>query len=60
MTRRAKIWLTVAVLFILVNVAGTVVAAVQGELTHAIMHAGLAYLTTFLVWRFMPRRVASY
>ncbi len=55
MTRRSKVWLTVAVLFIVVNVAGGVFAAAQGELLHTGIHAGLAYL----MWRLALRRDAS-
>ena len=55
MTRRAKVWLVLAVLFIVVNLAGGVFAAARGELLHTGLHAGLAYL----MWRLALRRDAS-
>ncbi len=54
MTRRSKVWLVVAVLFIFLNVAGGVYAATRGELLHTGIHAGLAYLA----WRLALRRYA--
>lgn len=58
MTRRSKVWLVVAVLFISVNLAGAGIAAVQGELLHTGVHAGLLLLGAYLVWRLAPRRYA--
>src|SRR5215207_7625521 len=60
MTRRAKIWWVVAVLFTILNVVGAGYAAVQGGLLHAGVHGGLAYLGAYLIWRLSPRRVANY
>ena len=60
MTRRAKIWLAVAVLFTVINVLGGVFAALQGELAHTGIHVALALLGEYVVWRLWPRRVASY
>jgi hypothetical protein len=60
MTRRSKIWLVVAVLFTIVNLAGGVMAALAGEVLHAGLHAGLVLVGEFFVWRLTPRRVASY
>jgi hypothetical protein len=59
MTRRAKVWLAVAVVFILVNLGGGVFAAAQGELLHAGIHAGLLLLGVSLVSRLAPRRYES-
>jgi hypothetical protein len=58
MTRCSKVWLAVAVLFILVNLGGGVFAAAQGELIHAGIHAGLLLLGASLVWRLAPRGYA--
>jgi hypothetical protein len=61
MTRRSKVWLVVAVLFMLVNLAGGVMAALQGEVLHAGMHAVLVLVGQFFVYRLVSRRrVASY
>lgn len=54
MTRRAKVWLVVGVLFILVNFVGGVIAAVGGELLHTGVHAGLLLLGAYYarrIWR---------
>ena len=58
MTRRSKVWLVVAGLFFFVNAGGGVIAAVQGELLHAGVHAGLLLLGAYLVWRLTPRLYA--
>ena len=58
MTRRSKVWLVAAVLFTLVNVAGGVYAAVQGELLHTGVHAALVLLGAYFVRRLIPRRSA--
>ena len=58
MTRRAKIWRVVAVLFLVGNLAGGVVAALDGELLHTGVHAGLLLLGAYLVWRLAPRHRA--
>lgn len=60
MTRRSKVWLAVAVLFIVVNLIGAVMAALQGELLHTGIHAGLVLLGEYFVWRLAQRRVAHY
>lgn len=49
----------VAVLFVLINLGGGVVAAFSGEALHAGIHAGLALLGQVVVWRLAPRRVAT-
>jgi hypothetical protein len=54
MTRRSKVWLVAAVLFTVVNFAGGVLAAVQGEFLHASAHAGLLFLGVYYtrrIWR---------
>ncbi|MDQ3950209.1 MAG: hypothetical protein M3282_07670 [Gemmatimonadota bacterium] len=59
MTRRSKVWLAAAVLFTLVNLAGGVFAATQGELLHTGIHAGLLLLGAYLVRRLATRRYAA-
>jgi hypothetical protein len=51
MTRRSKVWLTLAALFSAVNFAGGLIAAAQGELIHACVHAALLLLGVYPVWR---------
>lgn len=58
MTRRSKVWLVVAVLFIFANLGGGVIAALRGELLHTGLHAGLILLGAYLGWRLAPRRYA--
>lgn len=41
MSRSPKLWLVVAVLFVLVNAGGAIVAAAEGELLHACGHVAL-------------------
>ena len=63
MTRRSRVLgLVVVVLFIFVNVAGMVYAAVHRELLHAALHAVLALLGELVVWRLRltERQVATY
>ncbi len=50
MTRRSRIWLVAAVVFVFVNVGGGVFAAAQGEPLHAATHGALL-LGAYLVWR---------
>jgi hypothetical protein len=57
---RSRIWLVVAVLFLLVNVAGGAYSAWQGEWLHTGIHAVLALLGEYWVWRLTSRRVAEY
>lgn len=59
MTRRSRIWLVVAVLFILLNVAGGVNAAMRGEALHTSAHAGLVLLGAFAVWLLVPKGPAA-
>ena len=54
MTRRSKVWLVVAVLFLVVNVGGAGIAARQGELIHAGIHLGLLLPGAYFlrrIWR---------
>ena len=60
MTRRAKIWRVVAVLFVIANLAGGLYAALHGEMLHTAIHAALVLLGELVVWRLSPRRVAEY
>lgn len=60
MTLRSRIWRVAVVLFLLVNLLGAGYAAIEGELVHACVHAGLVLLTAFLVWRSSARRANSY
>jgi hypothetical protein len=55
MTRRSKVWLVVAVLFTLVNLAGAGIAAADGELLHTCIHVALLLLGAYFVWRLAPR-----
>jgi hypothetical protein len=58
MTRRHTVWLVVAVLFTLVNVGGGIYAALQGELLHTLVHAGLLLVGATVVRRLAPGRDA--
>jgi hypothetical protein len=58
MTRRSRIWLVVAALFSLINVAGAVFAAARREWLHAGTHIGLALLGAYAVWWLAPSRTA--
>jgi hypothetical protein len=58
MTRRSKVWLAVAVIFTLINVGGAVIAALDGELLHALGHVVLVPIGMYAVWRLFPRRSA--
>ena len=58
MTLRARIGLVAAVLFALMNVGGTWMAAVEGEVLHAAVHVVLAYVSAYVAWRLAPHRLA--
>jgi hypothetical protein len=58
MTRRSRIWLVVAVLFSLVNLAGGVYAAAEGEPLHAGIHVVLLLFGVALVRRLAAGRDA--
>lgn len=51
MPRRSQVWLAVALLFLVVNLVGGVVAAAASEPLHAGVHAGLTLLAAYFVWR---------
>ncbi|MFN2398528.1 MAG: hypothetical protein ABR543_07775 [Gemmatimonadaceae bacterium] len=55
MTRRSKIWLVVASLFTLINLAGAGYAAALGEGLHTALHVGLMFPGAYLMWRLWPR-----
>jgi hypothetical protein len=50
MTRGSKIWLGVGVLYFGINLGGAGIAAAEGELMHAGVHAALLLLGAFVVW----------
>ena len=54
MTRRSRIGLVVAALFTLANIVSAVIVAAMGELPHAGLHAALALLGAYPVWRLAP------
>lgn len=58
-SRRSKRWLAAAAIFTVGNLAGGVVAAAQGELIHASVHAGLMLLGAVFVWLLASRRDTS-
>jgi hypothetical protein len=58
--RRSKRWLAVAAIFTVGNLAGGVVAAAQGEIMHASVHAGLMLLGAAWVWLLASRRDTSH
>lgn len=60
MSLRSKIWLVVAALFTLLNLAGAAYAAIQLEILHACVHGVLALLGAWLVGRIVGSRVESY
>lgn len=57
MTRRSKIWLAVATVFTLVNVAGIWMAArmMPGEEVHIGIHVVLSIVGTWWMWRIVDR-----
>lgn len=48
MRRRTKVWLTVAVVFGVVNAAGAVMAAIAKEPVHAMTHVALAIIGAYV------------
>lgn len=58
MTRRSKVWLLIAGLFLAVNVGGAIFAAAGGELLHSLLHVALVFPGAYLVWRLAPIRYA--
>ena len=60
MTRRSRIWLAIAVLFSLANLAGAVIALTDGELLHTALHVVLMLLGSVAVSRIATRSVTAY
>ena len=58
MIRRSRVWLPVAVVFLVVNLVGAGFAAAMGEPLHAAIHAVLLLPAAYLVRRFAPGRHA--
>ena len=56
---RSRTWTAVAAIFTVVNVAGAVMAALQGEAVHAAVHAVISLVGAYLVWRLAPWRSES-
>ncbi len=57
---RSRIWTAVAAIFTVVNVAGAVIAAMQGEAIHTGVHVLLSLIGAYFVWRLAPWRSRSY
>ncbi len=57
MIRRSRVWLGVAVLFLVVNLGGAGFAVAMGEPLHAGIHAALL-LVAYPMWRLARRRSA--
>ena len=57
MTRRSTFWLTVAVVFLLVNALGLGYAIRLRELHHAGVHAALLLLGAYVVGKVAARRI---
>src|SRR5512140_3341124 len=55
MTRRTKIWLGVAVVFTIINVAGAVWAGMMGEVPHCLLHVGLTLAGMVWMWWLVAR-----
>ena len=55
MTRRSKVWLTVATLFTIINILGTGFAAAVAEGPHAAIHVALSLVGAFFMWRIERR-----
>ena len=58
MTRRSKLWLAGAAVFIFINAVGAWLAAARGEQLHATVHVALLVLTavgTLVWWRLGAR-----
>ena len=53
---RSRIWTAVAAIFTVVNVAGALIAARQGEAIHTGVHVLLSLIGAYFVWRLAPRR----
>lgn len=55
MSRGSRVWLALAVVFVVVNVLGVGYAVALHEVPHACIHAGLALLGAVPVWRLTAR-----
>lgn len=55
MTRRDKLWLAVAGVFTLVNLAGAAWAGAEGQALHATGHVVGTLLGAFWLWRIVAR-----
>jgi hypothetical protein len=55
MTRRPKLWFALASIFTFVNLGGAGFAVAGAEFPHAAVHAALAVVGTFFMWRFAAR-----
>jgi hypothetical protein len=60
MTRRYKIWLALAVLFLGINVGGAWMAIMAREAHHAGVHVVLAFAAAVLVGQLVARRIENY
>ena len=58
MNRRSRIWLVVAALFSVGNLAGAIAAAANGEMLHSGVHVALLLLGAYFVWRLAPGSAA--
>lgn len=58
MISRSRLWPAVAAIFTVVNVAGAVMAAMQGEAIHTGVHVLLSFVGAYFVWRLVPRHSA--
>ena len=56
---RSRIWTAVAAIFTVVNVAGAVMAAMQGEAIHTGVHVLLSLIGACFIWWLAPRRSDS-
>ncbi len=56
MTRRTVVWGVAGIIFAVGNLAGAVMAAAQGELSHAGLHAGLMLLGALFALRMWRTR----
>ena len=55
MIRRSRRWFLVSVLFALINLGGGVLAVVQGEGLHAVVHLVLLLVGVAWMWRLTQR-----
>lgn len=55
MTRRATIWMAVAGLFTVVNLAGAIYAGYLNEQAHCLIHVALTFGGAYIMWRIAAR-----